>query len=371
MARLVIDPVTRVGGHLRVEAEVTGGQVQAAWSSGTMFRGIENVILGRDPRDAWMVAERICGTCTGVHALASVRAVERAFEIRIPENARLIRNILAATLAVRDHAVTFHVSQLPDWVDVEAALEADPAATSRLARSLSDWPSRPEHFVQVKDRVAASLASGTGGPWANGYWGHPAYRLSPEQDLLLVAHALDALDWQRYLMQLHALFGGRDPHPQSYLVGGMSLVPDWGGPESPGTHPLVPNRDAPNALSDQGLTRAEEIITTAKAFVTRCLPDTLNAGLPGMGLAGRGRRAVRVVRRVPGGRCRRAGAVPASRPGDRARDRRRGGDGPGRDRGDRRPCLVRGFDRRPDAAPSIRGRDEPRVRGPAAAVHVA
>lgn len=268
MARLVIDPVTRVGGHLRVEADVAAGQVQEAWSSGTMFRGIENVILGRDPRDAWMVAERICGTCTGVHALASVRAVERAFEVQIPANARLIRNILAATLAVRDHATTFYLSQLTDWVDVGAALEADPDATSRLARSLSDWPqSHPEYFSRVQDRLAAGVAGGTGGPWANGYWGHPAYRLTPEQDLLLVAHALDALDWQRYLMRLHALFGGRDPHPQSYLVGGMSLVPDWGGPAAPGTHPPVPNRDAPNALSHDGLTLAHEIITTSKAFV--------------------------------------------------------------------------------------------------------
>jgi Ni,Fe-hydrogenase I large subunit len=276
MARLVIDPVTRVGGHLRLEADVAGGQVQEAWSSGTMFRGIENVINGRDPRDAWNVAERICGTCTGVHALASVRAVERAFEVRIPKNARLIRNILAATLAVRDHAVTFYLSQLPDWVDVEAALKANPAATSRLARSVSDWPSRTEHFAQVQDRMSAALASGAGGPWTNGYWGHPAYRLSPEQDLLLVAHALDALDWQRYQMKLHALFGGRDPHPQSYLVGGMSLVPDWGGPESPGTHPPVPNRDAPNALSRDGLTLAHEIITTGNAFVDQVLmPDTL------------------------------------------------------------------------------------------------
>jgi Ni,Fe-hydrogenase I large subunit len=277
VARLVIDPVTRIGGHLRLEAEVGGGEVRSAWSSGTMFRGIERVIAGRDPRDAWMFAERICGTCTGVHALASVRAVERAFEIGIPANARLIRNILAATLAVRDHVVQFYISMLPDWVDHQAALEADAAATSRLARSISDWPqSRPEYFAGIQERLAADVAAGQGGLWATGYRGHSAYRMTPEQDLLFVAHALDALDWQRYLMQLHALFGGRDPHPQSYLVGGMSLVPDWGGPESPGTHPPVPNRDAPNALSDPGLTMAHEIITTSAKFVNQVfLPDVL------------------------------------------------------------------------------------------------
>ena len=140
MARLTIDPVTRVGGHLRIEADVAGGAVREAWSSGTMFRGIELVLRGRDPRDAWMFAERICGTCTGVHALASVRAVERALGVTVPTNARLVRNLLAVTQAIRDHVVSFYVSQLPDWVDARAALTADPAATSRLARSLSTWP---------------------------------------------------------------------------------------------------------------------------------------------------------------------------------------------------------------------------------------
>ena len=279
MARLVIDPVTRVGGHLRIEADVVGGQVREAWSSGTMFRGIELVLRNRDPRDAWMFAERICGTCTGVHALASVRAVERALGIQVPANARLIRNILAVSQAIRDHVVQFYISQLPDWVDARAALTADPAATSRLARSLSDWPqSSTEHFSGVRDRLAATIES-PGGPWANGYWGHPAYQLSPEQDLLLLAHGLEALDWQRRLMRIHVLMGGRDPHPQTYLVGGMSLVPDWGGPISPGTHPPVPDRNAPAALSDAGLTIAEDLLVSARTFVDQVFaPDVMELG---------------------------------------------------------------------------------------------
>jgi Ni,Fe-hydrogenase I large subunit len=293
MARLAIDPVTRVGGHLRVEADVAGGQVREAWSSGTMFRGIELVLRGRDPRDAWMFAERICGTCTGVHALASVRAVEQALGVTVPTNARLVRNILAVTQAIRDHVVGFYLSQLPDWVDAKAALTADPAATSRLARSLSNWPqASPEYFGGVRDRLAATIEGGQAGPWANGYWGHPAYRLSPEQDLLLLAHGLEALDWQRRLMRIHVLMGGRDPHPQTYLVGGMSLVPDWGGPIGPGTHPPVPDRNAPSALSDAGLSIAEDLLVGARTFVdqvfapdvmelARAYPDwaTLGAGI--------------------------------------------------------------------------------------------
>ncbi len=277
MARMAIDPVTRVGGHLRVEAEVTGGTVTDAWSSGTMFRGIELVLRNRDPRDAWMVAERICGTCTGVHALASVRAVERALGVTIPTNARLIRNLLAATQLVRDHVVQFYLAQLPDWVDAEAALGADPAATSTLARSLGGWPqSSPDYFSGIRDRLSAAMASGQGGPYANGYWGHPAYRLSPEQDLLLLAHGLEALNWQRGYMRIHALLGGRDPHPQSYLVGGMTLSPVWGGPLGPGTHPPVPEHDAPMALSEAGLRIVDDLTNAALTFVDQLfLPDVL------------------------------------------------------------------------------------------------
>jgi Ni,Fe-hydrogenase I large subunit len=276
MPRTVIDPVTRVGGHLRIEVDLAGGEVRDAWASGTMFRGIEHVMRGRDPRDAWMFAERICGTCTGVHSLASVRAVESALGITIPPAARLIRNILAATQAVRDHVVRLYLAQLPDWVDARAALRADPSVTQALAQSLSARHSEPEAFAAVRDRLAAVVDSDQPGPYGNGYWGHPAYRLSPEQDLLLLAHGLDALDWQRGFMRIHALLGGRDPHPQSYLVGGMALAPVWRGPTSPGSHPAVPTSDAPMALSHDGLAIVEQLLVGARAFVTEMLvPDTL------------------------------------------------------------------------------------------------
>ena len=228
MARIAIDPVTRAGGHLRIEAAITGGAVVEAWTSATMFRDMESVLRGRDARDAWLLADRICGTCTSVHALASVRAVENALGIEIPTNARLIRNVLAATQLVRDHVLGFYQAQGPDWVDAKSALTADPVATSRLARDTSAWPqSSSEHFKGVRDRLAAVIESDQPGMFANGAWGHPAYRLTPEQNLVLLAHLLEALDWQRSFMRIHALLGGKDPHPQTYVV-----VPTRGSPGS-------------------------------------------------------------------------------------------------------------------------------------------
>jgi hydrogenase large subunit len=277
MARIVIDPFTRIDGHLRIEADATGGVVTAAWASATMFRDLESVLRGRDARDAWLLAERICGTCTTVHALASVRAVENALGIEIPTNARLLRNLLAATQLVRDHVLGFYQAQGSDWVDAQAALGADPAATSRLAGGSSQWPkSGPDYFKGVRDRLAAVISSDQPGMFANGAWGHPAYRLTPEQNLLLLAHLLEALDWQASFMRIHALLGGKDPHPQTYLVGGMALAPPWGGPNPPVNreHPQVPDPNAPIALSDDGIAMIEGLIAEALTFVEQVyLPD--------------------------------------------------------------------------------------------------
>ena len=278
MARITIDPITRIGGQLRVEAEIDAGKVSAAWSSATMFRGIETVLRGRDPRDAWLLAQRICGTCTGVHGLASVRAVEQALGITIPTNARLIRNILSGTVLVRDHVMTLYLASLPDWVDSSAAIRADPAATSTLASAQGAWPkSGSDYFKGVRDRLAAVVGSDQPGPFAPAWPGHPAYRLSPEQSLLLVAHALEALEWQRDFMRVLTLLGGKDTHPQTFLVGGMALVPPWGGPAVSQTrqHPQVPDHNAPIALSEEGITLMRGLVAGALAFVDQVLvPDT-------------------------------------------------------------------------------------------------
>ena len=279
MARLVVDPVTRVNGHLRLEVEVADGSVSDAWVAGTMFRGMEQVLRGRDPRDAWLLAQRICGTCTGVHALASVRAVENALGITIPPNARLVRNLLAGAQNVADHVAAFYGRQAFDWVDVVAALDADPAATAALARSISPWPEASgAYFAGVQERVRRVVEAGQPGPFANGPWGHPAFTMPPEANLLVVAHALEALDWQRRFLRMHTLLGGKSPHPQTFLVGGMALVPPWGGPaaELSGEHPAQIERAAPVALGPRGLDLMAELIDEAQRFVEQVLvPDVL------------------------------------------------------------------------------------------------
>jgi hydrogenase large subunit len=277
VARTVLDPVTRAGGHLRLEFELGAGVIADVWASGMTFRGLELGLRGRDPRDAWLLAQRICGTCTGVHALASVRAVENALGITIPANARLIRNLLAGTMLVRDHVTDFYLSQLPDWVDVKVATTADPVATAALAASRSQRQGETAaDFAKVRDRIAAELDNPHPGVWGNGWWGHPAYRLSPEQDLLLVSHMLAAVDWQREFMRIHTLLGGKDPHPQTYLVGGMAVAPPWGGPSGAAgrDHPQVPDHNAPQALSADGFAFIDDLLAKARDFVTQAfVPD--------------------------------------------------------------------------------------------------
>lgn len=227
MARLVIDPVTRIEGHLRIEAQVDGGKVSDAWSSGTMFRGMEIVLRDRDPREAWIWAQRICGVCTVVHALASVRAVENALNIDVPENARLVRNLLAGSQMVQDHVVHFYHLHALDWVDVASALKADPAKTSQIAQSISDYEkSSSSYFRGIQQRVKGLVDSGQLSLFASGYWGHPAYLLPPEVNLLAVAHYLEALAWQKDFIRIHAALGGKNPHPQTFLVGGMTTALD-------------------------------------------------------------------------------------------------------------------------------------------------
>ncbi len=220
--RLVVDPVTRIEGHLRCEVNLDENNViRNAVSTGTMWRGLEVILRGRDPRDAWAFTERICGVCTGTHALTSVRAVEDALGIAIPENANSIRNIMQLTLQAQDHLVHFYHLHALDWVDVVSALGADPKATSALAQSISDWPkSSPGYFRDVQNRLKRFVESGQLGPFMNGYWGSPAYKLPPEANLMAVTHYLEALDFQKEIVKIHTVYGGKNPHP-NWLVGGM------------------------------------------------------------------------------------------------------------------------------------------------------
>jgi hydrogenase large subunit len=220
---ITVDPVTRIEGHLRIDVEVDGGVVKKAWSSGQMFRGIERILIGRDPRDAWLFTQRFCGVCTTVHAITSVRAVENALKLEIPPNAQYIRNLIVAAHAMHDHIVHFYQLSALDWVDVVSALKADVPKTAALAASLSDWPGNSaQQFQAVKDRLAGFVAKGQLGIFTNGYWGHPAMKLSPEVNLLAVSHYLQALDYQRKVNQVVSILGGKTPNIQNLAVGGVA-----------------------------------------------------------------------------------------------------------------------------------------------------
>jgi hydrogenase large subunit len=260
MPRIVVDPVTRIEGHLRIEAVVENGVITDAYSAGTMVRGLEKILIGRDPRDAWAITERVCGVCTTVHALASVRSVEDALGISVPPTAELIRNIMMATQYVQDHVIHFYHLHALDWVDIVNALKADPKKAAELAVSFSRWDKNtPAYFSAVQDKIKAFAASGLG-IFANGYWGHPAYKLPPEVNLIAVAHYLDALEWQKEIVKIHAIFGGKNPHP-NYLVGGV---------------PCSIDVDEVGAINGERLNLVSRLISQADEFVNEVyIPDLL------------------------------------------------------------------------------------------------
>lgn len=221
--RITIDPVTRIEGHLRIDCEIENGVVSRAWASGTMWRGMEEIVKGRDPRDAWMIVQRICGVCTTTHAIASVRAAESALNMKVPLNAQYIRNIILAAHTTHDHIVHFYQLSALDWVDITAALQADPEKASALLKGISTWSlNSAEELSKVQQKIKALVASGQLGIFANGYWGHPAMKLPPEINLIAVAHYLQALECQRDANRVVALLGGKTPHIQNLAVGGVA-----------------------------------------------------------------------------------------------------------------------------------------------------
>jgi len=260
--RIAVDPITRIEGHLRIEAQIDGGKIVNAWSSSTAFRGIETILKGRDPRDAHHFTQRFCGVCTTVHSMASIRAVEDALKIQIPDNARLIRNLIMGIQNVQDHVIHFYHLHALDWVDIVSALAADPAKTSQLAQSVSDWPkSSTTYFKGVQEKIQAFVNTGRLGPFQNGYWGHSAYKLPPEANLMAVAHYLEALEWQKDVIKIHAILGSKNPHPQTFLVGGMSI-------------PVDP--DSQNAINADKIAHIGKLLKQARTFVEQVyIPDLL------------------------------------------------------------------------------------------------
>jgi len=225
--RIVVDPITRIEGHLRIEAELDASNtITQAYSSGTMVRGIEIILKDRDPREAWAFTQRACGVCTTVHSFASIRSVEDALSIKIPKAANLMRNLMIAQQYVHDHVMHFYHLHALDWVDVADCINADPAETSRIQQSISPWQtSSPAYFADVQSKVKGIVESGQLSIFANAYWGHPAYKLPAEVNLLAVAHYLEALDAQKTFTKIHTIFGGKNPHP-NFVVGGVPMPID-------------------------------------------------------------------------------------------------------------------------------------------------
>ncbi len=263
---IIVDPITRIEGHLRIEAVIDeNNKIVDAWSSSTMFRGIETILKGRDPRDCGLMAMRICGVCTGTHYQRSIEAVEDAFKITIPKNARIVRNLIQGSLYLHDHLVHFYHLHALDFVDVVAATKADPEKTAEEAAKwahvagVEPYIGGAGDFKMIQDRIIKFVKEGRLGIFGNGYWGNPHYKLTPEQNLIGVAHYLKALDIQRELSKMHAIFGGKSPHPQSIVVGGVTCVQDIKNPAR--------------------IALFKELLTLGRDFVKRAyLPDIYMAG---------------------------------------------------------------------------------------------
>jgi hydrogenase large subunit len=265
MSRIVIDPITRIEGHLRIDVEVDGGEVKNSWSSGQMWRGIELILQGRDPRDAWIFAQRICGVCTTVHAISSVRAIEDALKLEIPANAQYIRNMMLIAHALHDHIVHFYHLSALDWVDVTSALRADPKRAAGIAESLSSWKHNSwRDLAAVRDRVQGVVDSGQLGIFTNGYWGHPAMRLSPEINLIAVSHYLQALEYQRKANQAVTILGAKTPNIQNLAVGGVANAI---------------NLDNQATLNMNKLFAVRDLLDEVKTFVQQVyVPDVIAIG---------------------------------------------------------------------------------------------
>ncbi len=252
--RITVDPVTRIEGHLRIDCEIDNGMVSKAWSSGQMWRGIEVILRDRDPRDAWIYTQRICGVCTTVHAIASVRAVENALQMEIPLNAQYIRNMIIAAHGIHDHMVHFYHLSALDWVDVVSALKADVAQASKIAESLSPWTRNSVREMKaVQDKLKTFVNSGQLGIFANGYWGHPAMKLPPEVNLVAATHYLQAFEFQRKANQIVTILGSKTPHIQNLAVGGVA-------------NPINP--DNQSALNMERLYYIKSLMDEIKNFIT-------------------------------------------------------------------------------------------------------
>lgn len=222
MARVVIDPLTRIEGHLRVEVEVDGNEVKDAWVSGTLFRGMEKVLKGREPDDAYYISQRICGVCPISHGHASTMGTETALDITPPDGARLVRNIIEGAQYLHSHILWFYNLAALDYVDVASALSANIADTYALAEAAG---TKVADFGAIQKRLKAFVEAGQLSIFTNAWFGHPGYKLPPELNLIAVAHYLEALEMQAEAAAIIGVMGGKFPHFMTSLPGGTAFVP--------------------------------------------------------------------------------------------------------------------------------------------------
>ncbi|MFK5881960.1 MAG: nickel-dependent hydrogenase large subunit [Sulfurospirillum sp.] len=273
--RVVVDPITRIEGHLRIEVVVDDNNVvQEAYSSSTLWRGIETILKGRDPRDAGFFTQRICGVCTYSHYRAGIEAVENALGINPPLNAKLVKTLMNIALYLHDHTVHFYHLHGLDWVDVVSALKADPHKAAQEAFKYSSNPMAcgADDLVETLKRVGDFVKKGNLGPFANAYWGNKTYKFTPEQNLIALSHYLKALEMQRIAAQMMAIFGGKQPHPQSLSVGGVTCIMDLQDPARLGEF-LTKFKEMADFVN-----RAyyPDLVMAAKAYATE---PSVNAGL--------------------------------------------------------------------------------------------
>lgn len=252
--QIVIDPITRIEGHLRIECEVDNGKIQSARSIGTMWRGLENMLKGRDPREAWIIAQRICGVCTTVHAMASVRSVEGALKLEVPLNAQYIRNMIVGAHCLADNIIHFYILSALDWVDIaSAALKANPKEAAALAQQLSPWHrNSAQEFTEVQNKLKKLIESGQLGPFSSGYWGHPAMKLEPNVNLIAAVHYFQALEHQRKINKVVTILGSKTPHIQNLAVGGVA-------------NPI--NLDSPATLTMEKLEAIRTMMDSVRDFI--------------------------------------------------------------------------------------------------------
>ncbi len=209
--KIVIDPITRIEGHLKIEVEIEDGKVKDAWSSGTMARGFEALLTGKDQRDASYITSRFCGVCYSVHQLGSARALDAAFGAKVPWGGELIRNLVMGAQYIYDHVLHFYQLSALDYIDIMA---------------IANYKGKDKELLAVKDKIVGLVTSKDTYPLTPRYEPDAYTVKDPDIVISAVKHCLDALKMHAKARNMGAIWGGRTPHYQNIVVGGVTSLPD-------------------------------------------------------------------------------------------------------------------------------------------------